>query len=382
MAITVKHSKVSTIPDDADTSLVRPSDWNADHTLVGTVPIANGGTGASIANGAMANLMGFTSTVTASGTTTLTNTSSYYQLFTGTNAQTIVLPVTSTLQQGWTFHICNNSTGGLQIQSSGLNIIYTSVPSGTTVMVTCIATGGTGVADWEAGLTDFSTFTGSGAVVLASGPTLSATTTIAGINNNSTTTNVLLGGSQTTGVVTIGNTVGTSILTFGQSTVSQTTNIQAGATASGSTKTMNIGTGGLAGSTTNIAIGSTAGTSTTTINGAVGINGAITTVSASVASASTITPTTGNNQYNVTALAVPATIAIPTGTPTDGQKLTIRIEDNGTGRALTWTTSAGGYRVIGTTLPTTTVATKTVYVGCIYNSTDSFWDVVSVAQQA
>jgi len=35
MAITVKHTKVSTIPDDADTSLVRPSDWNADHTLVG-----------------------------------------------------------------------------------------------------------------------------------------------------------------------------------------------------------------------------------------------------------------------------------------------------------------------------------------------------------
>ena len=35
MAITVKHSKVSTIPDDVDTSLVRPSDWNADHTLVG-----------------------------------------------------------------------------------------------------------------------------------------------------------------------------------------------------------------------------------------------------------------------------------------------------------------------------------------------------------
>jgi len=50
MAITVKHSKVSTIPDDADTSLVRPSDWNADHTLTGTIPVANGGTGASTAN--------------------------------------------------------------------------------------------------------------------------------------------------------------------------------------------------------------------------------------------------------------------------------------------------------------------------------------------
>jgi hypothetical protein len=51
MAITVKHSKVSTVPDDADTSLVRPSDWNADHTLTGTVPVANGGTGAATLTG-------------------------------------------------------------------------------------------------------------------------------------------------------------------------------------------------------------------------------------------------------------------------------------------------------------------------------------------
>ena len=50
MAITVKHTKVSTIPDDADTSLIRPSDWNADHSLVGTVPVENGGTGASTAS--------------------------------------------------------------------------------------------------------------------------------------------------------------------------------------------------------------------------------------------------------------------------------------------------------------------------------------------
>ena len=51
MAITVKHSKVSTIPDDADTSLVRPSDWNDDHVLTGTIPVANGGTGASTLTG-------------------------------------------------------------------------------------------------------------------------------------------------------------------------------------------------------------------------------------------------------------------------------------------------------------------------------------------
>lgn len=49
MALTVKHSKTSAIPDAGDTSLVQPSDWNADHTLTGTIPVANGGTGATTA---------------------------------------------------------------------------------------------------------------------------------------------------------------------------------------------------------------------------------------------------------------------------------------------------------------------------------------------
>jgi hypothetical protein len=51
MAITVKHSKVSTIPDGDDSSVVRPSDWNDDHVLTGTIPVANGGTGASTLTG-------------------------------------------------------------------------------------------------------------------------------------------------------------------------------------------------------------------------------------------------------------------------------------------------------------------------------------------
>jgi hypothetical protein len=51
MAITVKHTKVSTIPDGDDSSLIRPSDWNDDHQLTGTVPVANGGTGAATLTG-------------------------------------------------------------------------------------------------------------------------------------------------------------------------------------------------------------------------------------------------------------------------------------------------------------------------------------------
>jgi hypothetical protein len=51
MAITVKHLKVSTVPDAGDDTLVEPSDWNADHQLTGTVPVANGGTGAATLTG-------------------------------------------------------------------------------------------------------------------------------------------------------------------------------------------------------------------------------------------------------------------------------------------------------------------------------------------
>jgi hypothetical protein len=49
MAITVKHTKVSTVPDDGDTSLVRPSDWNADHSLAGLGTAAE--LDAGVANG-------------------------------------------------------------------------------------------------------------------------------------------------------------------------------------------------------------------------------------------------------------------------------------------------------------------------------------------
>ena len=99
-----------------------------------------------------------------------------------------------------------------------------------------------------------------------------------------------------------------------------------------------------------------------------------------VASASTVTPTgDASDLYTVTALAAAATIAAPSGTPVNGQKLLLRIKDNGTARALTWNAI---YRIVGVTLPTTTVISKTTYVGCIYNSADTKWDVIAVATEA
>lgn len=94
----------------------------------------------------------------------------------------------------------------------------------------------------------------------------------------------------------------------------------------------------------------------------------------------TITPNGDTtDQYNVTALGSAAIIAAPSGTPTNGQKLIIRIKDNGISRLLTWSAS---YRQVGTVLPAATTANKLIYVGCVYNTESSLWDVVAVAEEA
>lgn len=75
------------------------------------------------------------------------------------------------------------------------------------------------------------------------------------------------------------------------------------------------------------------------------------------------------------------TLAQPSGTPVNGQKLLIRLKDNGTARAITWTLTSGAFRAMGIELPTTTTVSKTTYVGCVYNSADSFWDAVATVTQ-
>lgn len=89
------------------------------------------------------------------------------------------------------------------------------------------------------------------------------------------------------------------------------------------------------------------------------------------------------DEYAATAQAVNLTLNADAGTPTDGQKIIFRFKDNGTARTLTWTTGTSkSFRAVGVTLPTTTVASKTVYVGCIYNNADTRWDAVAVVQEA
>jgi len=96
----------------------------------------------------------------------------------------------------------------------------------------------------------------------------------------------------------------------------------------------------------------------------------------SVTSAATVTPNADtDDMVVVTAQAEALTVANPSGTPTQGQGLVIRLEDNGTTRAITW---GDDYRPFDSvTLPTAT-ATDINYIACVYNSTDAVWDVIGV----
>jgi hypothetical protein len=78
----------------------------------------------------------------------------------------------------------------------------------------------------------------------------------AAVSFDATTQNITLGTSQTSGLLTLGGTAQTAAQTFGQSTKTHSLNIGTGATESGATKTITIGSAGVSGSTTSIRLGS------------------------------------------------------------------------------------------------------------------------------
>lgn len=102
----------------------------------------------------------------------------------------------------------------------------------------------------------------------------------------------------------------------------------------------------------------------------------------SITSSATPTINTDNcDVVTITALAAAITSMTTnlSGTPTNFQKLIIRIKDDGTARAITWGTS---FQSGTATLPTTTVLGKTLMVGLIYDSVDSKWTCEAVGSRA
>jgi hypothetical protein len=201
--------------------------------VTGTLPIANGGTGATTLRAASIATTGYTTTATAAGTTTLTATSTSVQFFTGTTTQTVVLPVASTMTQGQEFTIHNNSTGTVTVNSSGSNLVAT-LTANTTAHITCILTSGTDASSWDADFTGFTT-----SLPVARGGTGLATLTA---------NNVILGAGTSTPTFVAPSTSGNVLTSNGTTWTSVTP-------AAGGVSSLNGQTGAVV-NTTQYAIGS------------------------------------------------------------------------------------------------------------------------------
>jgi hypothetical protein len=104
----------------------------------------------------------------------------------------------------------------------------------------------------------------------------------------------------------------------------------------------------------------------------------------STTSASTVTVNSATtDMYGVTALATGLTVKIPSGSPSEGQKLLYKFLDNGGAQTVAWdTTAAGGFAAMGTALPTTTTAGKWMYAETVYSADMTRWCLLALAIQS
>ena len=114
------------------------------------------------------------------------------------------------------------------------------------------------------------------------------------------------------------------------------------------------------------------------VSGNLTVSGQSRTVAATIASGAIITPST--QVYDVTALAVTASVAVPSFTAQNGLSVIIRIKDNGAAKAISF--AVGYVDVSGIGLPAVTVAGKLLTIGAMYNSTSTKWEVQGINQQA
>jgi hypothetical protein len=209
------------------------------------------------------------------------------------------------------------------------------------------------------------TLTGATSITLPTSGTLvnTAVTTLSSLSSVGTITTGVWNGSV------IGPTYGGTGVNNGSSTLTMAGNVTfAGAFTQSFTATGN----------TAVTLPTT-GTLATLTTAETFTNKRINPRTSTATSTATLTPDIATfDQYNLTAQAVSLVIAAPTGTPVDGNRLTIRITDNGTPQSISWNAA---FRAVAVPLPLNTIANKILYVGCIYNSDDLEWDIVAVSQE-
>lgn len=242
-------------------ALVASADALAVNVSSTAISAAEATASAVLAEASAASVGGYQTVVTAAGTTTLTSASEYLQVFTGATTQTVVLPDVTTLALGRCFRVVNNSTGAVTVNSSGGNAVVV-LPADTSAMIACVLLTGTTAASWDGNFSGARVVSGK-KVTFNNTMIFSATDGFTYTMPAITGTLATLGGlNQTfTGAMTFSATTGT----FGSNTATSTYGVGSGATLSGSTKTINIGTAGVSGSITNTNIGSAVAGATGTV---------------------------------------------------------------------------------------------------------------------
>jgi hypothetical protein len=290
------------------------------------------------------------------------------QLLIGNTTGNTLTKATLTAGSGVTI---TNAAGAITINATGSGGTVTSV--GWTGGIVSVGTATTTPAFTIAG-------TSGGIPYFDSGTTWASSAALAA-------SAIVLGGGA--GAAPATTTTGTGVVTAIGINVNTTGGL---VTQSGTLAASSLLVGGGSGvaiqsATTGAGVVTALGVSTNATGGFPTINGTATLTNkridprvSSAASAASITPDIASfDQYALTAQAVNLTINAPIGTPVDGNKLVIRILDNGTTRTLTWNAT---FTVIGVTLPGSTTASKMLYVGCIYNAANTRWDVIAVTTQA
>lgn len=283
--------------------------------------------------------------------------------------------------------VANGGTGLSSGTSGGIPYFSSTstMASSAALVASAIVIGG------GAGVAPSTTTTGTG-VLTAIGNAVNTANGLVTQTATLTSSALLLGGGSGTGISS--TTTGTGVVTA----VGNAVNTSGGLVTQSGTLTASallIGGGAstaISSTTTGTGVVTALGNNANAAGGFTTIDGTATLTNKRVtqrcnAQTTTASPFAWNSdsydQQSFSALANALTINADAGTPTDGQRTVFRIKDNGTARALTWTTgSSKSFRAIGVTLPTTTVINKTVYVGCIYNAADDRWDAVAVAQEA